>query len=90
MRLRRPKDSWQFRVYISLTLVLQPTGKPMTIVKLIQTSKYQWRLLSPKGTVMVDDLAFPSQYKAEEWIKAFISGQMGWDYEILGLTKGIT
>ncbi len=56
---------------------------------MVQTSKYQWTLKSPKDTVMVDDLAFASQYKAEEWVKNYISGFLSWDYEIIVLTKGI-
>lgn len=61
----------------------------MVVVQLVQLSLYQWELKSPKGTVIVSDLAFASQYKAEEWVKSYISSFMGWDYEIIYLTRGV-
>lgn len=60
----------------------------MITVKLVQRSPYQWELLSPKDTIIASDLAFASSYKAEEWVKNYISGFLGWTYEIVELTKG--
>lgn len=32
---------------------------------------------------MIDDLSMASQYKAEEWVKSYISSYFGWDYVIV-------
>ncbi len=57
----------------------------MHTVKLIQESRYRWAVISPKGHKLVDDLLFASQYKAEEWLKSYISSFMGWTYVIIPL-----
>jgi len=62
----------------------------MIILKLIQTSLYQWELRSPTNKLLVTDIAFPSQYAAENWVKSYISGFPSWTYEIVLLKKGET
>lgn len=51
-------------------------------VKLVQTSRYHWHLESPKGTIMVDNLSFDSIWKAEDWVKAYVSSYNDWSYVI--------
>lgn len=60
----------------------------MVIVKMVQTSKYQWQLLSQKDTIICDNIAFGTVYEAEEWVKKYISSYMTWGYKIVTLTKG--
>jgi hypothetical protein len=52
-------------------------------LKLIQISRYRWKLVSYKGHVIVDEVMVTSSYKAEEWCKQYISSFPGWDYEII-------
>lgn len=47
-----------------------------------QRSLYMWDLISPKGYVMVEGY-HASPYKAEEWVKAYISGQSCWSYVMI-------
>lgn len=58
------------------------------VVRMIQVSRYRWHLFSPKGHVLCDDLLIESSYKAEEWIKSYISSYQGWSYVILPLLGG--
>lgn len=57
------------------------------VVKMVQNSRYRWTLVSPKGSVLAEDLMMASPYKAEEWVKGYISSFNGWTYAIVLLTK---
>ncbi len=52
-------------------------------VKMIQVSKHRWDLVSPKGTVLTEGIILDSPFKAEEWVKSYISSYTGWSYEIM-------
>lgn len=52
-------------------------------VTMNQVSKYRWQLLSPTGAIMLDDLLMASSYKAEEWVKSYISSFPCWSYVIV-------
>lgn len=52
------------------------------VVILQQNSRYGWQLVAPKGHILVDDLSFTDLYRAELWVKAYISSFPCWDYVI--------
>ncbi len=56
---------------------MQPT------VRMVQTSRHRWQLLSPNNNIMVDDILCQSPHKAEEWVKSYISSFPRWDYVII-------
>lgn len=51
-------------------------------VTLKQVSLYRWELVAPLGHVLIDDLLFASPYKAEEWVKAYITTWNDWKYTL--------
>lgn len=53
------------------------------VVKMIQVSKHRWDLVSPKGTTMVEGIILDSHFKAEEWVRGYISGYPSWKYVIM-------
>lgn len=53
------------------------------VVTMLQVSKHRWNLISPKNTMMVEGLLLESQFKAEEWVRNYISGFSDWTYVIL-------
>lgn len=54
----------------------------MKCVSLVQVGPYRWKLISPTGHVMVDDLML-QPHRAEEWVKGYISSFNGWNYKIV-------
>lgn len=38
---------------------------------------------------MVDDLSFADEYRAENWVKAYISSWNDWRYELKSLQGGL-
>ena len=52
-------------------------------VVLKQTSKYVWDLIAPKGHVMLEGLQFASAYKAEVWLKNYVSTWPTWSYKLV-------
>lgn len=55
---------------------------------MIQTSKHKWKLETPSGKVLVDDIVINNAYDAELYVKSFISSFLGWDYEVKPIKKG--
>lgn len=52
-------------------------------VLMIQESRYRWKLVAPKGHTMLDNLYFSNAFKAEDWVKAYISTWPTWSYEVV-------
>lgn len=59
----------------------------MPTVQMIQTSKHKWRLLGPKGNILIEDLNISCAYDAEQYVKSYISSFMSWTYEIIPINK---
>jgi len=53
-----------------------------------QVSNYGWEIVSEQGAVLQKDITFSSTYHATEYIKAYISSFLSWDYDILLLDGG--
>ena len=56
-------------------------------VKMVQTSKYCWKIVSPSGKVMIDCIFLNDADQAKEYIKAYISSFTGWGYEVEALNE---
>lgn len=52
-----------------------------------QIARYRWRLESPKGKVMVDDLNFSNAYNAEQWVISYISSYSSWSFRLITLEE---
>lgn len=52
-------------------------------VKMIQVSKHRWDLVSPSGAVLVEGVQLDSPFRAEEWVRSYISSYNGWSYVIM-------
>ncbi len=55
----------------------------MKCIKMIQVTKYRWKVISDSGNIILDDLLLASPYHAEEWIKSYISSFAGWKYLLI-------
>ena len=62
---------------------MQPDKK----VKIVQTSQHKWKLVTPQGTVLTEDLTLNSVFDAERYVKAYISSFSGWSYAIVPLSR---
>lgn len=51
-------------------------------VVLRQLTKYRWELANEKGNIMVQDLLFANAYRAELWVKAYVSTWNDWTYKL--------
>lgn len=61
----------------------------MTLVTLKQVTTYCWQLVSPKGHIILDDLSFGDLYKAEQWVKSYVTSFPCWDYVIVTINKEV-
>lgn len=59
----------------------------MTCVVMQQTGVYRWQLVAPKGHMLVDDLLFSDAYRAELYVKAYISSYPTWTYTLKPRSK---
>lgn len=58
----------------------------MTIVRMVQTSRYNWHIESPDGkVVMKSDLTFHNKSQAEDYIKRYVSSYPNWRYVLVPL-----
>ena len=57
----------------------------MVIIKMVQTNKFQWELVSPTGFVIKSDLSFHNAEKAGEYAKNYASSFLAWGYEVVPL-----
>lgn len=54
----------------------------MTEVKMIQTSKYRWKIVSPAGHVLLNDIHVNNIYNARKFVENYISSYRGWTYKL--------
>ena len=54
---------------------------------MVQTNLHNWRIESEKGTVVKDDISVQNPYKAEEFVRSYISSFQSWTYEMVPLKK---
>lgn len=47
-----------------------------------QTSRYNWDIVSKKGSILQADLSFKDAYQAEQYVKNYITSFQSWDYEM--------
>lgn len=47
-----------------------------------QMSKYRWNLVAPKGHILVEDVYLANEFKAIDWVKAYISSWQTWTYTL--------
>lgn len=59
-------------------------------LKMIQTSKHKWRIESPNGAILVEDLVIDSVKHAHDYVKGYISSFSGWSYELIPIRKELT
>ena len=52
-------------------------------VQMVQTSRNRWKLLAPKGHVMVDDIVLSNIHEAKEFVDKYISSFTGWSYDVI-------
>lgn len=58
----------------------------MLKVYFVQQSDYAWQIESESGKVIQKDITCASIFKAEEYIKNYVSSFINWDYELKLLT----
>lgn len=57
-------------------------------LRIVQETANRWRVENEKGAVILDGLMLESQYRAEEFIKGYISSFLCFNYEVVTLNKG--
>lgn len=57
-------------------------------VKMIQTSRQLWKMVSSKGCVIKEDVMVYSEYEANEYVRKYISSFSGWSYVVLPIKGG--
>lgn len=57
------------------------------LLRIVQISKHMWQLENSIGIVLTSDLTLESAYRAEEWIKNYISSFQCYNYEVTPLKK---
>lgn len=48
-----------------------------------QTSKYRWRLESPSGNVLQDNISVQDAHKAAAYAQCYVSSYNNWDYKLI-------
>lgn len=56
-------------------------------VHMRQLSKYQWEIVSESGNIIQNNISFSNTYKAEQYVKNYISSFVDWRYTIITLEK---
>jgi hypothetical protein len=59
----------------------------MAKVRMVQTNLHNWRIESLTGIIVKDDISVQNPYKAEEFVKSYISSFQSWTYEMVPLPK---
>lgn len=57
-------------------------------VQMVQVGRYRWNLFAPKGHILVEDMNFADGYRAEQWVKSYVSSWNDWSYVIKPLQAG--
>jgi len=57
-------------------------------MRIVQVSECIWQVENIKGIVIVHDLPLESIFKAEDYIRGYISSFNCYTYEVIPLTKG--
>jgi hypothetical protein len=73
--------------YSSISWLLVILMRKDKCVKMVQISNNRWNLMSPKGTIMVEDILLYSPYEASEWAKKYISSWSDWSFKVI-IKKG--
>jgi hypothetical protein len=56
-------------------------------VKMIQVFKCNWKIENLKGDTLKDNITVGTLYEAEQYVKAYVSSFMNWNYEMVPLKK---
>lgn len=56
-------------------------------VRMEQVSQVNWRILAPKGYVLMDNITVASNSAAEEYAKDYISSFRNWVFELVPLKE---
>lgn len=56
-------------------------------VKIVQETKHRWRIENAEGLTILKDLTLESAYRAEEYIKNYISSFIAYNYEVVPLKE---
>lgn len=56
-------------------------------MRIVQETKNRWRVENGKGDMLVDNLMIESVYRAEQYIKGYISSYQNYRYEIIPLRR---
>lgn len=57
----------------------------MIKIKIVQKTKYTWKLVSPTGHIIQDNVSLHDEYRVIEYIKTYISSYDNWTYEVVWL-----
>ena len=57
------------------------------LMKIVEIFKGRWQVENAIGTVLVHDLPLGSKFRAEEYIRGYVSSFMNYNYEVIPLTK---
>ena len=55
----------------------------MTLIKMIQTSKYKWQLTTDNGIILLDGISLDNIYDANEYAENYVSSFIGWDFIVI-------
>lgn len=58
------------------------------LLRIVQETANRWRVENGNGDVILDGLMLESQYRAEEFIKGYVSSFLCFNYEVVILNKG--
>lgn len=59
----------------------------MNLVKMIQITKYEWKIVSQSGNMIQKDIYVNNVPDALQYIKTYVSSFNNWHYEIIPLPR---
>ena len=59
-------------------------------LKIVQATANRWRIENASGIVILDDLMLESSYRADQFMKGYVSSFIDYNYEVIPLNKGDT
>lgn len=59
----------------------------MRLLRIVETANGRWRIENSKGDVILDDLRLESVFRAEEYIRAYVSSFNNYNYEVVPLKE---
>jgi hypothetical protein len=57
------------------------------LVLMVQVNKFKWRIESPMGFIITDDIIVENKILAEDFVRAWASSFVGWNYKVIPLEE---